>query len=270
MKRVVRRVRVKKPENRHSEIQNGGIKLLNSEVINQFSPAILNLGDIGTPCQEKEAIAAVFDLTGFTRFCNQVDSYLAIPKFLNEFLEWFFHSVRQELTEKNHQHQTTFWAELPVLVKFLGDGLLLLWNTRNMTEEQTCRIVVSLYRICYAYRHELYPKMSMVVNKPPQVIRCGVARGKVFTVGNGRDFVGHCINSASRLSHLGPLSFCFPHRGFPIRDYMSAEYARLFVPKYLSVRGIGENEIVWVVRSEFDRLPERNKALFRSVEQYSR
>lgn len=269
MKRVVRRVRVKKPETRHSEIQNGGIKLLNSEVVNQFSPAMLNLGDIGTPCQEKEAIAAVFDLTGFTRFCNQVDSYLAIPKFLNEFLEWFFHSVREELTEKNHQHQTTFWAELPVLVKFLGDGLLLLWNTRKMTEEQICRIIVALYKICYTYRHELYPKMSMVVNKPPQVIRCGVARGKVFTVGNGRDYVGHCINSASRLSHLGPLSFCFPHRGFPIRDYMPVEYTRLFIPKYLSVRGIGESEIVWVVRSEFDKLPEKNKALFRNIEQYS-
>jgi class 3 adenylate cyclase len=269
MKRVVRRVRVKKPENHHNETQNGGIKLLTSEVVNQFSPAILNLGDIGTPCQEKEAIAAVFDLTGFTRFCNQVDSYLAIPKFLNDFLEWFFYRVREELTEKSDQHQKAFWAELPVLVKFLGDGLLLIWNTRKMTEEQICRIIVALYRICYAYRHELYPKMSMVVNKPPQVIRCGVARGKVFTVGNARDYVGHCINNASRLSHLGPLSFCFPHRGFPVRQYMQAEYARLFIPKYLSVRGIGENEIVWVVKSEFDRLPEKNKTLFRSVEQYS-
>ena len=270
MKRVVRRVRAKKPGNNHSGTQTGGIKLLNSEISKNFSPAMLNLGDIGTPCQEKEAIAAVFDLTGFTRFCNQVDSYLAIPKFLNDFLEWFFSSVRAELSEENHQRQTSFWAELPVLVKFLGDGLLLLWNTRTMTEAQICRIVVSLYRICYAYRHDLYPNMSMVVNKPPKVIRCGVARGKVFTVGNGRDYVGHSINNASRLSHLGPLSFCFPHRGFPVRDYMSAEYARLFIPKYLSVRGIGENEIVWVVKSEFDRLPEKNQALFRSIEQYSR
>jgi hypothetical protein len=89
MKRVVRRVRVKKPETHHHEFQAGGIKLLDNDIADRFNPSMLNLGDISTPCQEKEAVVAVFDLTGFTRFCNQVDSYLAIPKFLNEFLEWF-------------------------------------------------------------------------------------------------------------------------------------------------------------------------------------
>jgi class 3 adenylate cyclase len=267
MKRVVRRVRVKKPETHHHEFQAGGIKLLDNDIADRFNPSMLNLGDISTPCQEKEAVVAVFDLTGFTRFCNQVDSYLAIPKFLNEFLEWFFYSVREELTQENFQTQTSFWAELPVLVKFLGDGLLLLWNTRRMTEEQICRIVVSLYRICYSYRHDLYPRLNMVVNKPPAVIRCGVARGKVFTIGNGMDYVGHCINNASRLSHLGPLTFCFPHRGFPVREHLPEQYSRLFVPKYLSIRGVGENEMVWVIKDEFDRLPDKNKILFRSVEQ---
>jgi class 3 adenylate cyclase len=266
MKRVVRRVRLKKPRNSNVETQTSGIKLLDAEIVEKFSPDMLNLGDISTPCQEKEAIAAVFDLTGFTRFCNQVDSYLAIPKFLNGFLEWFFNSVKDELTEKSYQNHTSFWADLPVLVKFLGDGLLLIWNARRMTEEQICRIVVALYKISHAYRHELFPRMSMLVNKPPAVIRCGVARGKVFTVGNGRDYVGHCINTASRLSHLGPVTFCFPHRGFAVRKYIPAEYAQLFVPKYLSVRGIGDDEIVWVVKDEFDALPEKNRALFRSVE----
>ena len=268
MKRVlVRRVRVKRPGARITETQQSGIKLLDNEIVEKFNPSMLALGDISTPCQEKEAIAAVFDLSGFTRFCNQVDSYLAIPRFLNDFLGWFFSSIKKELTEEEYGSRTSVWAELPVLVKFLGDGLLLLWNARRMNEVQICRIVATLYNICYAYRHEFYPKINMAVNKPPTVLRCGVARGKVFTVGNGRDYVGHCINNASRLSQLGPLSFCFPHRGFQVRDHMPAEYSRLFIPKYLSVRGVGENELVWVVKDEFDRLPERNRGLFRNFEQ---
>jgi hypothetical protein len=68
---------------------SGGIKLLNNEISRRFNPDMLDLGDINTPCQEKEAIAAVFDLTGFTAFCNQVDAYLGIPRFLNNFLGWF-------------------------------------------------------------------------------------------------------------------------------------------------------------------------------------
>ena len=268
MKRVlVRRVRVKKPRRRVAEAPQTGIRILDNEIVKGFNPSILNLGDINVPCQEKEAIAAVLDLSGFTKFCNQADSYLAMPRFLSDFLEWFFTNIREELTEEEHGNRTSFWAELPVLVKFLGDGLLLLWNARTMTELQICRIVATLYKICYAYRHEFYPKVNMAVDKPPRVFRCGVARGKVFTVGNGKDYVGHCINNASRLSQLGPLSFCFPHRGFQVRDHMPREYSRLFIPKYISIRGVGENELVWVVKDEFERLSLNNRAKFRNFEQ---
>jgi len=266
MKRVlVRRVRVKKPRARITEGNKNGVKLLSNEIVDSFNPSMLALGDISTPCQEKEAITAVFDLTGFTKFCNQVDSYLAIPRFLNDFLEWFFTSIRKELTEKNYRNHTSFWAELPILVKFLGDGLLLIWNARSMTEAQICRIVTALYNICLGYKDDFYPEISMVVNKPPTVLRCGVARGKVFSVGDSKDYVGHCLNNASRLSQLGPLSFCFPHRGFQVRDHMPDEYNNIFVPKYLSIRGVGDNELVWVVKDEFDRLPEKSKGLFRNI-----
>ena len=91
MKRmIVRRVRAKRPGVPVTKSQQSGIKLLNNEIVKKFNPAMLDLGDIDSPSQEIEAIAAVFDLSGFTRFCNQVDAYLAIPKFLNDFLNWFF------------------------------------------------------------------------------------------------------------------------------------------------------------------------------------
>ena len=271
MKRIiVRRVRGNRPRTTvvasKPQKPQGGIKLLNTEITRKFNPTMLDLGDINTPCQEKEAVAAVLDLTGFTTFCNQVDAYLAIPRFLNNFLDWFYNSVMQGLTDENDGIRSTFWAELPIFVKFLGDGLLLLWNAHRMTEEQICRLAATLYIVCYSYRQEFYPQMSMAVNKPPVVLRCGVARGKIFSVGNGSDYVGHCINNASRLSHLGPLTFCFPHRGFQVREYMPVDYAQLFVPKYISIRGVGENELVWVVKDEFIRLPEKSRVQYRSLE----
>jgi hypothetical protein len=263
---VVRRVHPKRPAAFTAHGQTGGKRLLDKEVITRFNPSILNLGDINTPCQEKEAVAAVLDLTGFTTFCSQVDAYLAIPRFLNDFLEWFFNNIQDRLAEEDFGNRKSFWADFPVLAKFLGDGILLVWSTRRMGEDQICRIVTTLFEICRDYRREFYPRVSAAVNKPPNTLRCGVARGKVFTVGEGRDFVGHCINAASRLSHLEPLTFCFPHRGFQVRENMSAEYLQLFIPRSMSIRGVGNNELVWVVKEEYERLVQSRKSQFRNVE----
>ena len=152
------------------------------------------------------------------------------------------------------------------MVKFMGDGLMVLWDARKMSEEQICRLAGTLYTICQDYRTDFYPQISAAVNKPPSVLRCGVARGKVFSIGNDREYVGHSINNASRLSHLGSLSFCFPHRGFQVREHMPAEFRQIFIPKYVSIRGVGENELVWVVKDEFNRLTAKSREMFRSIE----
>jgi class 3 adenylate cyclase len=264
---IVRRVR---PNNTAivsaANSRPSAMRLLDRDTVKKFNPSVLDLGDINAPCHEVEAIAAVFDLTGFTTFCNQVDSYLAIPRFLNEFLEWFFGNIRERITEREFGDRSELWAGLPIMSKFLGDGVLLIWDAQRMTEEQICRLAGTLYQICYAYKVLFYPRISMVVNKPPPILRCGVARGKVFSIGNDRDYVGHCINTASRLSHLGALTFCFPHRGFQVREHMPAEFRLTFIPKFVSIRGVGENELVWVVREEYEKLTAKNREQFRSLE----
>ena len=244
------------------------MKLTNGEILKKFNPSTLDLGDISSPSQEIGTIAAVFDLSSFTQFCNQVDAHLAIPKFLNDFLDWLFSRIRIGLTNENTGGPETLWAEPPILSKFLGDGVLLLWNTRNMTERSICRIVATFYDICRAYQQQFYPQICTVVDKPPSILRCGLARGKVFSIGNGKDYVGHCINTASRLSGLRFLSFCFHPRGISVQEYMPEEYNSTFIKKYLSIRGVGENELVWVIKEEFDRLPEESKELFRSYDDF--
>jgi class 3 adenylate cyclase len=263
---VIRRTAAPRPPNVILHKQTNGIKFRNSEVADKFNPAMLDLGNLNTPCEEKSAIAAVFDITDFTRFCNQVDAYMEIPRFLNYFLKWFFSCIVQGLTEEDDGVKSTFWADLPMLVKFLGDGLLIVWNTQRMDSEKCCRLVATLYNICKAYNRDFYPQINTVINKPPSVLRCGIARGRVFSIGGGQDYVGHCINNASRLSHMDGLTFGFPHRGFQVKEDMPVEYARLFTPKYLTIKGVGEDEMIWVEKEEFERLPEEKKKQYRSLE----
>ncbi len=262
---IVRRNPVRSP-NVIVHQQSYGIKFRNTEIADKFNPAMLDLGNLNTPCQEKNAIAAVFDITDFTRFCNQVDAYLEIPRFLNYFLKWFFNCIIQGFTENDDGEKSTFWAELPMLVKFLGDGLLIVWDTKNIAPQLDCRLVATLFNICRAYNRDFYPQISMMVNKPPSILRCGVARGRVFSIGGGLDYVGHCINNASRLSHQEGLTFAFPHRGFQVMEDMPEKYIKLFTPKYINIKGVGEDEMVWVVKEEYDKLPEELKKKYRGVE----
>lgn len=273
MRKVIVRRRVKTsttttPASRravpNTEGQPKATKLVDNATLDRFSPAILGLGEVRTPSREIDAIAAVYDLAGFTTFCNQVDQHLVVPSFLSSFLDWLFDIIKKSLTQKNYGDQKALWAELPFMAKFMGDGVLLLWNTRSMSESLICSVVTTLYDIGRAYRTEFYPEVSKITDKPPAILRCGLARGRVFSVGNGRDYIGHCINTASRLQKLSLLTFCFPHRGFNVSGAMNEEYRQLFVKKSVGVRGVGDNELVWVLEEEFNRLTDKQRAMFQN------
>jgi class 3 adenylate cyclase len=229
-----------------------------------FNPDVLGLGDIGSPSVQVEALAAMFDLSGFTNFCSQVDPHLAVPEYLSRFLDWLFAEIKKGFVKERDEEETILWASLPFLAKFLGDGVLFLWDTRNMGGAEICNVVTSLWEICGNYVRGFYPLIKKAVVQPPKVLRCGVSRGMVFSVGNGEDYVGPCINIAARLQKLSSLTFCLSRRGFDIEKHMPEETAAKYVLKSVSLRGIGENELVWVRKEEFDNLESEEKALLRS------
>ena len=239
------------------------IELLGHGQFGRFNPSVLGLGNIALPSRQVEAIAAVFDLSGFTNFCSQVDPHLSVPTYLSRFLDWLFETVRERFVQQSFAEGKELWAPLPFLAKFLGDGVLFLWDTKGMSGVEMCNVVVSLKEICNAYTKEFYPEIITVVVEPPHNLRCGIARGRVFSVGNGEDYVGPCINIASRLQRLRGLTFCFCRRGFDIEKRMHTSWAADFVIKLVSLRGVGENELVYVLKEEFDNLPDKEKELFR-------
>src|SRR5437868_256933 len=93
----------------HGEGENVGI--IRKEVLDAFDPSVLGLGDISLKSTSVNALAAIFDLEGFTKFCSQPDPQLAVPKFLDLFLKWLFAKLKV----------TYFEEELPEAYKiYLG------------------------------------------------------------------------------------------------------------------------------------------------------
>jgi class 3 adenylate cyclase len=249
------------------EVEGGKtVRLLtiSGDQFDRFNPDVLDLGDISLPATRIEALAAMFDLSGFTTFCSQVDPHLAVPEFLSNFLNWLFTEIKKGLFREDRDDEKVLWASLPFLAKFTGDGVLFLWDTKNMGGAEICNVVTSLWEIRANYECEFYPIIKRLVTNPPNILRCGISRGMVVSVGNGEDYIGPCINISSRLQKLSTLTFCFSRRGFDIEKHMPQETAEKYVLKSVALRGIGDDELVWVRKEELEALPEEEKVLFRN------
>lgn len=243
---------------------NNTINIVKKNDFESFNEKILGLGEIENKSKQINALSVIFDLEGFTNFCKQIDPQLAVPEYLSEFLKWIFSQIKQELTEKVHKEGYETWADLPFLSKYLGDGILFLWNTDNMNDDSITNVVVSMYEICNNYLTQFFPKISKNVSLPPPKLRCGIARGAIYSVGNGSDFVGPCINMSARLQKLHSLTFCFSRRGINPSE-MSDFYKNEFIIKKVNIRGIGTDELVCCIKNEFNRLNKEDKDKFQDI-----
>lgn len=242
-----------------------GFNSLSKTQFDAFAPAALGLGDITQQGQYVQALAAIYDLEGFTAFCNQVDSHLVLPEFLSRYLNWFFEALKAEHKEAESGDRVTIWGSLPFFVKFLGDGLLLLWDTDYSGGASGIRnIVLRVHSMVTQYQKDFLPEIQKHVYKPPLRLRCGVARGQVVSVGNWGDYIGSCINIAARLQKLNGLGFAVSRTGFDLSGQTEKLWKSL-VLKRVDLRGIGESQLVYVLRSELEALPARDSKLFKDV-----
>jgi class 3 adenylate cyclase len=148
----------------------------------------------------------------------------------------------------------------------MGDGLLVLWDVSRPDENARRNIIITGREICLRYTRDFCPLISTKVTEAPTVLRCGLARGTIYSVGNGNDFVGSCINMAARIQKLPGTSFAFNRRGINIDDPTADEFfkSRIAVKK-MAVRGIGENELVCILKSEYEAMSEDERAHYRDA-----
>ncbi len=239
-----------------------GVRLVRKEAFDSFNEFTLGLGDLSLESSPTNAMAVIFDLAGFTIFCKQIDPQLVVPDFLNTFLKWIFKMIRDKTIDETHPEGYTTWCDLPFYSKFLGDGILLLWDTTEMDQIEICNVIVLLIEICQSYTSEFLNSVTDTFVDTPTHLRCGVARGIVYNVGRGNDFVGPCINMAARLQKLGPFTFSFSRRGIDFKKNMDGDWLSLFMVIKCEIRGIGDDELICVLKTEYDKLDESAKKLF--------
>jgi hypothetical protein len=254
-------------EDSYVEIEKDGekIKLIKKDVWAKFNSSVLGIGDISNESISKSVICTIFDLEGFTKFCNQIDPDLVIPVFLKKYLDWFFIQIQNETNRREYDEGMNTWHDLPFYVKFMGDGLLLLWDIANLGPISQGNIIVSSLRIIENYSKEFLPKIKKEVVDPPGKLRCGIAKGKVYSVGEKQDYVGPCINFASRLQKLPGTSFAFSIRGIDYEKAINKDVMNNFIEKIIETRGIGENELVFILKDEFEKMEEEDKQKYRDV-----
>lgn len=236
--------------------------LLSVAAGDRFNESLLGLGDLSEDASSTDAIAAVFDLEGFTNFCKQIEPHLAVPMFLSEFLPWLIEQIKMSVTKEEPPEGLRLYSPLPFFVKFTGDGILVLWNATQMGIVQRRNIIVSLHNVCKKYTKEFLPKIRIKVVDVPKYLRCGIARGTAFSVGDGADFVGSCINMAARIQKLPGSRFAFNRRGFEFDETTNKFFAEMIIVRRVSIRGIGENELIGIRRSEFDEMGPEDAAIY--------
>ena len=242
------------------------LELYNEANLEKFRPSLLlGLGNIGARSRQIHVIAIVFDLAGFTRFCSQADPHLSIPMFLKEFLKWLFESIKSGLEVERFEQGVRLYSDLPFFAKFTGDGVLFLWDTKDMDIVKICNIVAMMGFISDRYRDDFAPSMKKHLTNMPESIRCGVARGLVCSVGNGKDYVGPCINLATRLQKLSNLGSCCSKKGIDMDRGMTKAVAGIHTVKIVKIRGIVGDELVIVRKKEFRELSEEDKAIFKDA-----
>jgi len=240
-------------------------KLIKNEKWNEFNSFILGIGDISTKSISKNVICAFFDLEGFTKFCNQIDSELVIPVFLKEYLDWFFIQIQKETKSEEFDEGIYTWHNLPIFIKFMGDGLMILWDVSDLKIKGQGNIVISSLYITQNYLKDFFPKIKKRVVDPPSKLRCGITKGKVYSVGDENDYVGPCINFASRLQKLPGITFAFSNRGIYLEEAFGEKWKEKFIVKTIGVRGIGENELIYILKNEYDIMSKDDKKCYRDV-----
>jgi len=248
-----------------AELDGKSASILKKGTFDQFTPALLGLGDIASEANSIDAIAAVFDLEGFTRFCGQIEPQLSVPRFLSEFMNWLMGQLKEESVHKRHELGVLLYSPLPFFVKFMGDGLLVLWDASQMADARKRIVMMNCRGICLNYKSTFYQRISKSVVDPPPVLRCGLARGTVYSVGNGTDFVGSCINMAARLQKIPGVTFAMNIRGITLDVSDDSHYRKYYVIKRVSIRGIGDNELVAFWKDEIDVMKARDKRRIRDL-----
>ncbi|MDD4993227.1 MAG: hypothetical protein PHR83_13455 [Paludibacter sp.] len=214
----------------------------------------------------EQAFVLIFDLEGFSKFFSQPDVYYYVAKYLNKTFQAMdiLISGGEEFwspdSEKNKKVQP---FKEPVHIKFMGDGALYIWTYKPEEEKvfkaKLIYFINSLFNFSLWFDNFIKSCTDDVpVVDLPKKIRFGMASGSVHKLSyensNDAEYIGYCINLASRLqSYCRDLGFIASARiGSEDKLLKQHNYHKVVAKK---LRGL-PNEIVIVDKGSYDDLDE--------------
>ncbi len=153
--------------------------------------------EFGKPC---EVLALVIDIRGFSLFCEKPE--IESP-YTCGLMSAFYNMVNRSLQRFP-----------PEMTKFLGDGVLAIWETSPSDREIAVNIALSAAL-------DLRNRWAMVKDSPhfthgaPQGIGAGICFGLASHLEVGNDYIGRPINIASRLCSVCPAERVYVDRSVP-------------------------------------------------------
>lgn len=111
------------------------------------------------------------------------------------------------------------------------------------------------------YPDQFLPTIKGKFRYQPDALRCGIARGTIYSIGNGEDYIGPCINLASRLQNVSSLTFAFSRDGFEYETQMPTRRSERYCIKKVEIKGVGEKNVC-ILKDEYDKLPKNEKKKF--------
>ena len=229
-----------------------------------------------TPPYSEQAIIMIYDLDGFSAFVNQPDAHNYVSTFLNVVYEAmniiidggfaYWDKINKEPDGTAVKYHP---LPKPIHSKFLGDGALYIWKHQDFKHYNIIPLVNRLFNL-----RDYFPQIitkaadSIPIVALPVNIRFGITAGSVYKLtyndNSGEEYVGHCINLASRLqNYCREIGFIISGRlNIKKTDIEKYEYTKQvatnlkgFQPETVLIDKKGFNKLNPMVRSSLFRSP---------------
>ena len=222
----------------------------------------------------EQAIVLIFDLEGFSNFFSHPDINEYVPKFLNLVLSEIDETIKGgkpywAMDIDDEQMDIPAFPEL-IHSKFLGDGGLYIWRYNDFTEQQRLGLISTFWLLKLKFKRIIKKALEEIpFPDMPKNIRFGISGGTVHKLtyqnSNREEYIGYCINLASRLqSYCRDIGFIVSGRlNIKPADLEGGQYVRVVAHK---IKGFPE-EIVIVDQTEYDEMDQTiRSALFTPVQ----
>lgn len=211
-------------------------------------------------------LALIFDISGFTNFFNKPDLQLYITKYINQIIECVEITIYGGVDSwTNDPEELEPLPLLPSMRKFLGDGMLYIWEDDNVKTLTNSYLKIDLINRLWniqKYFSKINQKLyeEIPIGDLPKTVKFGIAQGTLYRLNEkegDEDYIGPCINLASRLVKYCPdINFiCSARLDLAKKDLEEYNYLRIIARELRSF----ENEIVIIDRKDYQSLTEEDR-----------